>query len=102
MCSCSDPESNIPFAQVLYANDAVMQSFYDSLSDNGILVMQLGESAENDAPSELNSMGKNRAKTTDLLTKVGFQSIHAYEEVSDRIVDSLQQYFTSVSNLLTF
>jgi hypothetical protein len=82
VCDCSDPESNVPFAEVLYGNDAVMQSLYDSLSANGILVMQLGESATLASPDEMNTGAKNRAKTTDLLTRVGFESIHAYEEVS--------------------
>lgn len=79
---CSDPESDIPFAKVLYGNDAVMQSFYDSLSDHGILVMQLGESADANDADESHTAAKNRAATTELLTRVGFESIHAYEEVS--------------------
>jgi len=84
----SDPESDVPFAQVLYGNDAVMQSFYDSLTDDGILVMQLGESSTYRSASEMYTRSKNRATTTELLTRVGFQSIHAYEEVSSFVGSS--------------
>lgn len=78
----SDPEANVPFAKMLYSNIAVMQSFYDALSDNGVFVMQLGESSNHGDPSETNSFAKNRAATTGLLEEVGFESIHAFEEVS--------------------
>lgn len=78
----SDPESDIPFAKMLYSNDAVMQAFFDALSKDGILVMQLGESPSPYAAAEANTKAKNRAATTDLLARVGFQSIHTYEEVS--------------------
>jgi spermidine synthase len=75
-----DPESDIPFAKMLYSNDAVMQAFFDSLSKDGLLVMQLGESPSSKAAAEANTAAKNRAATTDLLTRVGFESIHTYEE----------------------
>jgi hypothetical protein len=78
----SDPESEIPFAKILYSNDAVMKAFYNSLSKDGILVMQLGEAPEWFNPDETHSKFKNRAATSNLLERVGFESIHAYEEVS--------------------
>jgi hypothetical protein len=78
----SDPESEIPFTKALYGNDAVMKTFYKALSDDGILVMQLGESPNEFNPSEIHSRFKNRAATTSLLERAGFESIHVYEEVS--------------------
>ena len=78
----SDPESEIPFAQALYGNDAVMKTFYNALSHDGILVMQLGKAPEWVDPDETHSTYKNRAATTSLLERVGFESIHVYEEVS--------------------
>ena len=78
----SDPESDVPFTKLLYSNDAVMRAFYDSLSEDGILVMQLGESPTPRNAAETHSKAKNRDATTELLERVGFQSIHAYEEVS--------------------
>lgn len=77
----SDPEIEIPFAKALYGNDRFMRTFYKSLSDNGILVMQLGESPELNSPDETFSRFKNRANTISLLENLGFQSIHVYEEV---------------------
>lgn len=77
----SDPESEVPFAEALYGNDKFMQAFFESLSDDGVLVMQLGEAPKMKSPDETMSMFKNRATTTKLLEKLGFESIHAYEEV---------------------
>jgi hypothetical protein len=79
----SDPESEIPFAKALYSNVTFMQSFYDSISDDGILVMQLGEAAKIHNPDETYSKYKNRVAAVDLLEGLGFESIHAYEEVRD-------------------
>lgn len=78
----SDPESEVPFAQALYGNDKFMRAFFNSLSDDGILVMQLGEAPKPGSPDETYSKFKNRATTTKLLASLGFESIHAYEEVS--------------------
>lgn len=78
----SDPESEVPFAKALYGDDKFMRAFFNSLSDDGILVMQLGEAPSYDAPDETVSKFLNRAATTTLLATLGFESIHAYEEVS--------------------
>lgn len=59
-----------------------MHAFFDALSDDGILVMQLGEAPPFDSPDETNTRFRNRPATTRLLEDTGFQSIHAYEEVS--------------------
>lgn len=80
--ACSDPEAEVPFAQALYGNDKFVRKFFDSLSDDGILVMQLGEAPHYESPDETYSMFKNRATTTKLLDRLGFESIHVYEEVS--------------------
>lgn len=80
--SCSDPESEIPFSKALYSNMIFMEAFYNALSDDGILVMQLGASPEVWNADETHSKFRNRAATIKLLEKVGFESIHAYEEVS--------------------
>jgi hypothetical protein len=79
---CSDPESEVPFAEALYDNIAFMKSFYDSLSKSGVLVMQLGQSPNVRDPDETQSKHKNRSKVMRLLEDVGFKSIHTYEEVS--------------------
>jgi hypothetical protein len=81
----SDPESDIPFSRALYSNDAAIKVLYNSLSDEGILVMQLGKSPEWFSPDETHSENKNRTAAIRLLERVGFESIQAYEEVSDLI-----------------
>lgn len=77
----SDPESEIPFAKALYGNDKFMRTFYNSLSDDGIIVMQLGEGPKWNSPDETYSKFKNRATTIAILERLGFESIHVYEEV---------------------
>ena len=79
---CSDPESKGPFAKSLYGDDTFMRALYNSLSDDGVLVMQLGEAPKSFSPDETYSKFKNRAALMSFLEKVGFQSIHTYEEVS--------------------
>ena len=79
----SDPESEVPFAQALYSSDSFMRAFFNSLSDDGILVMQLGQAPEPWYPDETHSKYKNRALTTSFLEGLGFDSIHAYEDVSN-------------------
>jgi hypothetical protein len=59
-----------------------MKAFYNALSEDGILVMQLGKAPDEFDPDEAHTKFKNRAATTSLLERVGFESIHVYEEVS--------------------
>lgn len=75
-----DPEREVPFAQALYNNPAFLKSLFDSLSDDGIIVMQLGAAPWNDDPPEMLTRFKNRARITALLEKAGFSSIHVYDE----------------------
>lgn len=87
MCFCciaslSDPEEEAPIAKALYGNDEFMRAFYNSLSEDGILVMQLGEAPKFTSPDETYSKFRNRAKTLTFLENLGFESIHEYEEVS--------------------
>lgn len=60
-----------------------MKSFYNALGPRGIIVMQLGESPNLLDPAETYSRHKNRVAVRNLLEKVGFESIHTYEEVRD-------------------
>lgn len=75
-----DPQDDVPFAEVLYNNDAFIRTLKNALSDDGVIVMQLGEAPVSVNPAEEMGRDKNRASMTDLLEKVGFESIHAYEE----------------------
>lgn len=79
---CRGAESETAYAEALYSNVTFMQSFFNSLSDDGVLVTQLGESPDTWDPDEMKSGDMNRVAALNLLETVGFESIHAYEEVS--------------------
>jgi len=75
-----DPQDDIPFAEVLYNNDVFTQALYQALSDNGVIVMQLGVTPDLEDITDIYTKSKNRAKLTYGLESVGFESMHAYEE----------------------
>ena len=81
-----DPETDIPFAQALYNDDTFLKAMFDSLTEDGIMVMQLGPTSNQNDPPDTHSRFKNRAKLFGLLEIVGFESIHSYEEVSALLV----------------
>lgn len=84
-----DPESDSPFAKALYNDNAFVEAFYQSLSEDGILVFQIGEAPDVwDEPNELASW-KAQVLTIRMLEKVGFESIHVYEEVRESSLASL-------------
>ncbi len=55
---------------------------YNALTDDGIVVMQLGVTPDLEDTADQYSKSKNRAKLTNGLSKIGFESLHAYEEVN--------------------
>mmetsp|Transcript_54572 Transcript_54572/g.163031 ORF Transcript_54572/g.163031 Transcript_54572/m.163031 type:complete len:791 (-) Transcript_54572:763-3135(-) len=75
-----DPQDDVPFAEALYNNDAFMRTLKNALSEEGVIIMQLGESSNSMDVEEDAGRDKNRARMIELLEKVGFESIHAYEE----------------------
>jgi spermidine synthase len=77
-----DPQDGIPFADVLYNNDVFTQALYQALSDNGVIVMQLGVTPDLEDITDIYTKSKNRAKLTYGLESAGFESMHAYEEVN--------------------
>lgn len=74
-----DPQDNIEFADALYNNDVFLNAIYQALTDEGVLVLQLGESPHNADPSEQTN-NKNRHHIMNMIEEVGFQSMHIYEE----------------------
>jgi hypothetical protein len=50
------------------------------MTDNGVIVMQLGESPAFSDPADSTGIDEKRATITRLLEEVGFESIHVYEE----------------------
>lgn len=75
-----DPQDNVPFAAALYDNVDFLEALFDAMTDNGVIVMQLGESPGFSDPADSIGMDEKRAAITRLLEEVGFESMHVYEE----------------------
>ena len=75
-----DPQDNIEFADALYKDEGFLTSLYSALADDGILVIQVGESPKLQDPAEHLSRHKNRAFLISHLEKLGFESIHSYSD----------------------
>jgi len=75
-----DPQENVDFADVLYRNAAFLESLYGGLTDDGVLVMQLGMSPYGKNAAEEVTYNENRAAVMDLTSRLGFESMHVYEE----------------------
>mmetsp|Transcript_10612 Transcript_10612/g.15330 ORF Transcript_10612/g.15330 Transcript_10612/m.15330 type:complete len:399 (+) Transcript_10612:920-2116(+) len=84
-----DPQDNVGFADILYSSDIFFTSLYNALTDDGVLIMQLGEAAYLNDPPEEYTDSKNKANIVDKLSrKVGFQSVHEYQEPHCGFLDS--------------
>jgi len=75
-----DPQDNVPFADVLYNNENFLRTLYNALSKDGIIVLQLGRAPTAKSPAEDFSRDSRRDMLTKSLGKIGFKSIHTYEE----------------------
>jgi S-adenosylmethionine decarboxylase proenzyme len=75
-----DPQDDISFADKLYTDKEFLDTLYNSLSDDGILVMQLGISSQIQDPLESISSNEKRHYVLNALESVGFKSLHVYEE----------------------
>jgi spermidine synthase len=75
-----DPNDAPEIAEELYQSDNFIGSLYRSLTDDGILTVQLGETPWfGSAPDEV-GVFQNRAIIIQKFEEVGFKSIHIYEE----------------------
>jgi hypothetical protein len=70
---CLDPNDDHPFAKVLYTDDGYISSLYDALTDNGILVVQVGEAAGVGDEADENGSFENRSKMIKMLETIGFK-----------------------------
>ena len=71
------------FAKFLYSNDDFTDALYNALTDEGVLIMQLGEAPwSTSVPDELGKSHMRASLEKDLI-RFGFQSLHQYEEVRD-------------------
>ena len=65
---------------MLYNDRAFVQTLYNSLSDDGLIVLQLGEAPDHDDPAAMHSRSNRREVLIELLEDVGFEAMHVYEE----------------------
>ena len=75
-----DPEDNVEFAKTLYNNDIFLESMYNALTDDGVLILQLGEAPGLVDAAENLTHNKNRHHVMRIVENLGFESMHVYEE----------------------
>jgi len=75
-----DPQDNVAFADALYKNGVFLKSLFNSLSDDGVILLQLGESPAPLDPAEEFTIDNNRNAIIELLDAIGMKSMHIYEE----------------------
>lgn len=75
-----DPNDTPEIAEDLYRSDNFIGSLYNSLTDDGILTVQLGETPWFTSPPDEVGLFTNRGIIIQKFQEVGFKSIHIYEE----------------------
>ena len=70
-----DPNDDIPFAVELYTSDDYIRSLFNALNQDGILVVQVGESPNEDRPADEVGAFANRAMMKNKLVEVGFKRL---------------------------
>jgi hypothetical protein len=63
-----------------------MSALYNGLSEDGVLVSQVGEAVTISDPAQTYSVNKNRALFISSLTDQGFVNIAEYNEVSRSVL----------------
>jgi len=75
-----DPQDEIEFADALYTYDNFVGTLHTALADDGVLVIQVGSAPGLNDPVESLTSHKNRDIMIGHLEKLGFESIHIYDE----------------------
>lgn len=75
-----DPEKMVEIAGNLYEDNHFVNSLYKGLSEDGLFVVQLGESASNSDPAPETGRSKDKSVLMNALENVGFKSMHIYDE----------------------
>ena len=70
---CLDPNDDIPFAKLLYTSDDYLNSLYSSLTEEGILVVQVGEAPGVKNAADETGEFANRQEMIEMLSEVGFK-----------------------------
>jgi spermidine synthase len=77
----SDPQGLTEFVANLYTDKYFYESLYRGLTDDGILVAQLGEARAVNDPPEDHSVDRFRLKYIEGLAEAGFKATREYTEV---------------------
>jgi len=74
-----DSDKLVEIAGSLYKDNEFIPSLFDALSEDGVFVVQLGESERSYDPADETGPSKDKAHMMEALQHV-FESIHAYDE----------------------
>jgi hypothetical protein len=77
---CRDPSSISEFSEVLYGDNSFIRALANALTDEGILVSQMGEEDEPNAPGAQYSRKIQEHEFVEQLIDQGFQKIEDYSE----------------------
>jgi predicted methyltransferase len=78
----SDPQGLIDFAGALYTDRSFYLSLFKGLSEDGILISQVGEAlAVDDKPRRVHRRQAYRAGFVRGLIDIGFEGVRDYQEV---------------------
>ncbi|KAL7543476.1 hypothetical protein ACHAXR_012757 [Thalassiosira sp. AJA248-18] len=88
-----DPNDDIEFAVELYTSDTYIQSLYNALTGDGILVVQVGEVPTQTDPADETGRFANRSTMKDKLGEVGFKRwAYAFLEIFDASLINLLHF----------
>jgi hypothetical protein len=65
---------------MLYSSYDFLETLYNSLSESGVIVLQLGEATDYFEPAAQFTKASRREQLINLLVEVGFESLHLYED----------------------
>jgi len=106
-----DPQDNVPFAKILYTDEVFVESLYDALSDDGVMVFQLGGAPYALDPPDEHTWSARRKDLIKLLEDVGFVDLRTYEDancgfsdawvflIASKSKKSRSQWFMSAADL---
>eukprot|EP00542_Grammatophora_oceanica_P011245 CAMPEP_0194030294 /NCGR_PEP_ID=MMETSP0009_2-20130614/3843_1 /TAXON_ID=210454 /ORGANISM="Grammatophora oceanica, Strain CCMP 410" /LENGTH=761 /DNA_ID=CAMNT_0038670225 /DNA_START=116 /DNA_END=2401 /DNA_ORIENTATION=+ len=75
-----DPEGGAEIVMALYRNEEFWVSIIESLTDDGILIMQMGAAPANEEVGEQFSLWHNRDAFLGVIERVGFRQMFTYVE----------------------
>lgn len=76
-----DPQGLQDIVAALYTDSDFYEALYNGLAPDGILIAQVGESADSIDPYTAWSADRHTKEFVDGLKKLGFSAITEYEEV---------------------